>query len=787
MIRRLVPFTLLPLAIVANGIASAPWLRAFPSSVLAAPLFGAAVLSVLIPIVVARLAGARLWITVLADLAALVLYELLVVLKKPDGFGDLVTGIWHGPAQVLTFALPLVSPPTLLVAPVALCWLAGAIAGECLARRWYTALPFGGWLVAFGLSYAGTVRAGTGSAHDARVADTWLALALLATLLLLRVAQTWVRQDASAEPTQPDGALPLRGLAVGTATTVIVALAAAAAVQSSAFAGRTTAPQRVPSVDQSHPVSPIAFISGLRPPKPGTAGQPVFHVSVDQTSPRYFEVANVDYYDGDGWSFQRSFRPSGGILPADRDPALDVAGPAVRQHYSIDRGPLASAPWMPYLDRPQKVTGTEVNIDAASGMIVPSTMLRDGAGYTVQSHVPVANFVDVSSASLPATSAPPIDTQLPGPLRVSLAKLVTTFGDETGTSTSPPVPFLQALAKDLQRNYALAGAPTTSRSRTATPSTSARERIGGVGFADVLASVIGPQRSATPEQYATLFTLVARQLGVPARLVTGFRVPSPSGGVTLTPGTYTVTTADAWTWVEIPLRGGGWVVVDPSPSTYSGAEQQASASPSPSQTPSAAPTRNALITRANGGHAVAPKSTVPHKHGATRGPLMVLLAIAAGVLIVLVLLGAVLRKRLRVRRRRRLPDPRRRLLGAWHESLDVLTESGLPDLTNLTSAEIATATGERFGDEPAAQAQLLGRAANTAVYTGSVAVTPVQADAAWQAHATLRRLVRRQLSPRARLVAGLRFHRSLSRTVIGPASWAEAGARGKRPRRGRHR
>ena len=49
MIRRLVPALLVPLCVIASVLAAAPWLRAFPASVGAVPLFGAAVLSVIVP------------------------------------------------------------------------------------------------------------------------------------------------------------------------------------------------------------------------------------------------------------------------------------------------------------------------------------------------------------------------------------------------------------------------------------------------------------------------------------------------------------------------------------------------------------------------------------------------------------------------------------------------------------------------------------------------------------------------------------------------------------------
>jgi transglutaminase superfamily protein len=805
-IRRSVPWTILPLALLASVLASMPWRRAFPSDIITVPLIGAALVSVLVAYVVVRLGIRALWLSALIDVAAFVLYTLFVVLHEPFGFPDLVSGIFHGPSQVLTFALPLVSPRSLLVAPVALCWLAGAIGGECLARQWSTAVPYGAWLVTFGLGYAGSVRAASGTAHDLRVSDTVSALSLFLVLMLLRVAQSWVRQEAGAESTQADGVLPLRGLVIGTGTALVVGLVAAVVVQSSAFAGRTTTPQRVPPVSRSQPLSPVAFIGDLRPTKPTDPAQPVFHVTVDRTSPAYFGIANVDYYDGDGWGFTRSFRPSGGIVPDDTDPALNVHRPAVTQRYRIVAGPLTASPWMPFLYRPQRVTSTTVNIDAASGMVVPSTRLRDGQTYTIRSDAPTTSFTDLPSTGLPATSAPPIDTQIPGALRTTLATVVNTFAAETGTSSSSPLPFLQALSKDLQTKYALVGKPRPGASTSPTPSPSktkpgkkhrrpkpkptatATPHAGGVSFTDVLASIVGPQRAATPEQYATLFALVARQLGVPARVVTGFRARSDQGGHPLAAGGYTVTTGDAWTWVEIPIRGVGWVVADPAPSSFSSATRTPTAAAQPSQTPTATPTRNALITQSNGGHAVAPKSKLPHNGGATNRPLIIALLVLAAILVIALLLALLLRKQIRARRRRRAPDPRRRLLGAWHESLDVLTESGLPDLTNLTSGEIVLATGERFGDEPASQAAFLGRAANAVVYSAATRVGPAEADAAWNAHSTLRRLVRRHLSVGGRLAAGLRYHRSKTpRAVPAPASWATPPPAPKRRGPGRLR
>lgn len=815
MTRRLVPWTLLPLTVLAGGLASAPWLRAFPADVMAVPLFGAALLSVLVPVVAVPLLGRRLWLTALVDAVAFVLYALLVVLRDPAGAGDLVDGLVHGPAQVLTFALPLVSPRSLLVAPVALCWLAGAVAGECLTRRWFSVLPYVGWLVAFGLAYGATQRAATDAQ---RGRDTVLAVAVLATVLVLRAAQAWVQQDVTAEAAQAEGVLPLRGLVAGVAVAAVVSALAAGTVQTSPFERRAVAPQRVPPVNEAQPVTPLAFVSGLRPASPTAQGRPLFSVATDAPAPGYFGIASVDLYDGDGWSFSRTFRPSGGVVPADPDPALGSAGRRVTQRYRVADGPLTSSPWMPALYRAGKVTGTAVNIDAGSGMVVPASPLRAGAAYTVRSQVATSPLEDLPDTALPATSAPPVDTLVPGGLRTTLTSVVSALADEVGTPSTSTVPFLQALVRDLRTKYSLIGAgpsPTassapapatspTSRGRGRTsPAPAARStsaaptqppKPGGTTFADVFASIIGPQRAATPEQYATLFALVARQLGVPARVVTGFRV---GGSGPLAPGRHDVTTADAWTWVEIPIRDSGWVVVDPSPGTYSAAQQRPTVGTQPSPSPTAPPTQAALITSGNAGNAVAPRSTVPQRHHASAASLIVLVLLGLGVLAVLVLALLVLRKWRRRALRRRAADPRRRLLGAWHESLDVLTEAGLSGLAGLTSTEVAAVTAEHFGAETAQHAHRLGQAANAAMYRPSAPVVAAEADAAWQAHAVLRSHVRRRLTVGARLRASVAWSRPRrTAAASGPASWA-ASARARRgestarrgestARRGRH-
>ena len=516
------------------------------------------------------------------------------------------------------------------------------------------------------------------------------------------------------------------------------------------------------------------------------------------------------------------------------------------------------------------MTGKSVNIDPASGMIVPAGNLSPGAMYTVHSGISTTTFAQVkASRATPDTATPTVDTQLPGGLRTTLDQLIKAFVDETGIPSSPALPFLQALQKDLQTKYLLSSAaqgsstgtvarasPTPSSSGTATtsakptttpkPSTSktatsgkphsshtnradqvrplgskptsksagkASHRTtakatshppakhstsraastppptpsptsapptdvaGSTGFADVLASIVGSGRSGTPEQFATLIALVARELGIPARVVTGFRIPTAPGETTVAAGQHNVTTADAWTWTEIPLVGSGWVVLDASPTLYSQNPQQTESAAAPPSSKSVPPSQNALVTQNDNGHAVAKKSPVPSTSSAPNEALLVALLVAIGVLLFALLLVLVSRKRVRAARRRRSPDPRTRLIGAWQESLDVLSEAGLPELTTLTSSEIADLTDEQFGAESGERTRALGTAANAVAYSVATVIAPAEADAAWSQQRTLRKAVRRQLGVRGRMAASLRYHRpKQAERPTSPASWADATA-----------
>jgi transglutaminase-like putative cysteine protease len=502
-------------------------------------------------------------------------------------------------------------------------------------------------------------------------------------------------------------------------------------------------------------------VAGLRPSDPTDPGRLLFTVNTDRATSNYVALASVDYYDGDSWSFSRTFRPSGGSIPADPDPSMQAPGAEVTQRYELADGPLTSAPWMPHLDRATRVTGVPVDVDAASGMFVAAAPIMAGSTYTVTSAVPSRSVADLRRSALLGTSASPLDTALPNGLSGPSSALVNALAQETGVPFDSPIPFLQAVAEQLQSATALAGAaPSTAATPDPSPSpsvTPGSAHTGGTAFADVLASIRGA-RSGTPEQFATFMALVARRLNVPARVVSGFRLPT-DGAVALPAGTYRVTSREAWTWVEIPIRGLGWVVLDAAPNLYAGQTPEPTAGVTRSPSPTPTPSQNALVNRSNnGGHAVAPPSRTERRSGASGVAIAVFIAVATALFVMVGVALLLARKGLRQRRRRR-GDPRRRVIGAWQESVDLLVEAGLADLSAATTREVAAATTERFGSGPGEQALAVGTAADVAIFSPRTALQTEQADAAWRAHAELRHAVCRSLPLHTRVAARLRYHR----------------------------
>lgn len=135
---------------------------------------------------------------------------------------------------------------------------------------------------------------------------------------------------------------------------------------------------------------------------------------------------------------------------------------------------------------------------------------------------------------------------------------------------------------------------------------------------DDAVSVFLEQRQGYCVQFASTMVVMARTLGIPARLAIGFLGGSPLGGED---GGYVVVRADAHAWPELYFPGHGWVRFEPTPAQQTGnrpayALPTSTPEPSPS-VPAETPTASAVPS--SSAQAPSAQATEPGGQGATTG------------------------------------------------------------------------------------------------------------------------------------------------------------------------
>jgi hypothetical protein len=787
---------------VATFLAATPWLHVFSVPGTVGFLVMAAIGSVSIPSLVVRVW--RQPPTVSYSASAL---GLLVLLVAAAGLHP--HDLWHGlttaPNRVLTETLPLRGGRALVAAPLMLTWVCGTATTELVTRSkrsnsglaaFGLAIPVVCFVIAYAVSAS---RPGQDEIAAPLLLVTLVVVAVLRHLVGVSAApQAGAARSAEAE-TRPS---PWRAGLVGGAVAVVIAVVLAVAVP---FAPRMSG--RPASLNQTAPLTtavitdPVGAMATLRDGTPRGGTRTMMRVRTAQPSNGYLATVILDEYDGGLWRFDATFRPTGGRVPS--PPAGEAAGASDAGVESVGQeaslvAPLP-VPFLPALNRALDVTGLEVGVDAATGMLLPSQRISDPTSYSVLSRTPLPNLATVSPADgigavpgqvLPAAGyVSESDLALPPGAASALATPLRFLAAISGHRPAPTVAFLQAAMASLQAYDRRVdptlppAAPPTSRTRGTSnrpvPGTVKSPvrgtRSSGTSLSVVINAVTN-DRAATPEQFATLLAMVARYLGVPARLVTGFRLTSGSNGGPLPAGSYQVTSRQAWTWVEIPVAGLGWVVADPTPNAVVGV-----GSPPPETgvaTPTTVPNRANAVPRSDiaGGHAVAKPVPVKLPNSQSLPWWTVLLAVLGGVLVAAALLGPGLAglRRLVRRRARHRNDPSQLAVGAWLELLDGLQQAGMVTGFGDTSREVATEAGRHFGPDVTSPVQAVGAVADQAVFSISDPPEREAAEGAWETQRRVRRAVHRGLDGRQRAKALL---------AVGSAPREPSSASGSPPAR----
>lgn len=764
----------------ATYLAATPWIRAFDVSGRTTILAVAATVPVLPAVFVGHVMRRPPWLSYAFSLLGLVVA--LLVFGGADR-SAIVSGLVSGPTRLLTETLPLTGPRAVFSAALAVTWCCGAVTGEVLVRSRSRLAGLAVPLVCFAGVYALTSSA---PGADTSAGPILLAVSAVGALVCYRLREDRRRvvvvgtQDATA---QGGGRRPRRGrgLAIGGVAAVVVAAVAGWGIpRLPAMHHHRTSLGRSARTEASLVVDPVDVMASLRDMDPGAPAQKLLRLESNRPFSGYITMAVLDGYNGATWSFNSTFKPTGERIPPAPADAPGVAGSpelsSVTQHYVLSRRlPL---PMLPELDRPLQVHGLAVDADRATGMVATSQASRVRRAYTVVSRalpmtlggLPPADRIGVVAGQLPSRLQR-AETALPKGSSSDVADALRFLSTLTGRRPAPTLGYLQAVAAALEtREHRL------QDSSEPVPGSLPSEQ-GGTSLAEVINAVTVNQ-AATPEQFATFFAMVARYLGVPARVVTGFRLPGAGSGSSspIRPGRYEITNREAWTWAEIPVAGLGWVVADPTPSaTSAGAAppaERVQAAGIPPKTHHA----NAVPRNELGGHAVAPRAHVRTAVRTRPSPWLLLLGVVAALLVGLAAFGpglSALRRVLR-RRARRRGAPAEQVAGAWLELLDTFDRAGLAVAASATSSEVTALAGQGFGPEITDSVHELGVLADRAVCSVKHAPGPEEARDAWAAQRVVHRYVRSSLSAgqraRSLLFVGRAPARPASRKSRDPSS-----------------
>ena len=636
------------------------------------------------------------------------------LLPTADSLRDLVVGAVHAWRESLTLPAPLGENGVVLVVPLVTGLLGGLLATVLL---WRSPRPGLAGLVLAGVlvlsSAFGDVEADATTARGAAAAA--LGLVWLRWRSLRHVRARWVPRVV--------------------ATVGVVAVAGAAA----AGLGMLGSPdvQRVvlrdhvdPPFDPRDYPSPLAKFRAYK--KDPLRSGSLFTVE-GLESGTLVRLAVMDTYDGIVWNVSGgpgSAHDSGTFRRLRNDPEANLEA-AVRGRITVDG---YTGVWVPSVGetlamtplRDGRADGTaagELVINRQTGTVAQIGGVERGTTFEVEAVVPPA----VSDAEISALRSEQVTLPTPAIVPEELKDRVQRWQVAEGFSGTGGG--LALFLRDVfrEKGYYSDGV------NDYVPAGHGASRLA------VLAKTPTPVGNA--EQYAAAMALIGQEMGLPIRVVIGFKVP-PGGGA--------VRGEHVTAWTEVSLEGAGWVPFEPTPPEKKQLRR-------PNDEPDEEPQPQVLQPPRVPGEPKEATDNLQQGDGKRRGVdvleiLEAVLGVAVKIAIAAVLLsplwGVLLFKLLRRRRRRRARDATARLTGAWRELADRMRDLGVRPVPGATRRESAYAVAERYDVVPVVA---LAHTADRHVY-GAAEPTAEEAHDYWtDVDSALRRI--RRATPWWRRVA----------------------------------
>jgi transglutaminase-like putative cysteine protease len=260
-------------------------------------------------------------------------------------------------------------------------------------------------------------------------------------------------------------------------------------------------------------------------------------------NPQYLQMFVLGNLTNTGWTMS----PGGkGALPAGSAGALPpIPGnpggkwPAAHTTIQIRPGALSGDTFLPvpYAPRDLDSPGAWLADPSTLMLYTDSSQSMSGLKYTVTS-------LDVDPSATDELNKP----LAPGAMRQYLA-------------VPPAYKSLTRQARQIVKNAAGPGAEAAAlESYFVSGRFKYSLNPGGPGGAAGVKYFLEKSRTGYCQQFAFAMAVLARLLGIPARVVVGYTAGTGTGN-----GTYTVETSDAHAWPELYFRGFGWLRMEPTP------------------------------------------------------------------------------------------------------------------------------------------------------------------------------------------------------------------------------
>lgn len=746
----------LPRAVTRGAAIDAVALAVMLGAVLAGfgPVWGStgylvpAVGGTVVGLVVAWLGAWRRWPAVAVLAAAVVAYlltggalalprtTLAGVLPTLDTLRELLLGAVHGWKEFVTTVPPMHSFPDLAIVPFLLMLVVSLVAGTVAWR----ARPAAWAIVPVLVGLVGVILLGTLEAAFPLVQGLVITIVALlwgaVRVMEARVGTHSVMTDSSREATRR-----LRWYRVRTGATMLAVAAVAAGFAAPALL--PAEPRTVLRETVVPPLDPHEFTSPLtafRRYAKDLKETELFTVAGLPEGSRV-RIATLDSYDGVVFEASGDRAATGVFTRVGEEITTSATGLPGTVTVTVtgydgvwvpEAGDLTGITWTG--DRAGDQQGTTYYNSVTETAITTAGVLP-GDTYTLRTLLTAPPGEDQLKAATVA------DVKLPKTEKQDLpAGLAAKAAQFTGEETNPITKLY------LLRDALVASGVYSSGLETQPPSRPGHS-------AERIDTLVGDEKMVgDDEQFAVAFALMARQAGIPARVVMGF-YRDPEAPPLEAGEDWAVVGGDVHAWVEVPFEGYGWAPIDviPDEDTKIQPEPKSEQVPKPPVLEEPEPPEEPA--KAKAGNVEDDEEGEADNEGFDWGLIgLVLVAVAIPLALIALPIALILAYKARRTARRRSADRLvDRVSGGWHEVVDAVTDIGTTVPAGATRREGA---GLIAGTHGAPATLTLAHRADATVF-GAAQPSEAEVAAFWREVEALVGGLRSGLSRRQRLRAAL--------------------------------